>query len=421
MSFPSCRRADPARRVSRGLYAYTCLGHLIPLYPLYGLLFADSGLDVAQISSLFALWSLTGIVLEVPSGVVADAVSRRTLLVLAPLLSGAGFALWTWAPSYPAFAVGFVLWGAQGALRSGALEALVYEELARGGAAERYATCIGRAATAEAVAVAVATAAGSPVLALGGFPLAGALSVTACVLCAAAALSLPEHRAAARRAPRAASRVVSAPVDVLRAGVREVRGGTGVRSALLLVPAVTVVWGVLDEYVPLLAVHAVTVETVPLLLLLVSAGAAAGGLLAGHVRRLPSRILAGILVASASALTAGAVLTGAGEATGMAGVALAFMGFQCVSIVADARLQDAVGHGARATVTSLAGLVTDLGCVALYLVYGAASVVASHPVIFAAFAAAYLPVACAIAGRTRGACGDRGACAVGCGHRRDRA
>ena len=94
---------------------------------MYALLFASTGLSTAEISSLFAIWSVTSFVLEVPSGVWADAVSRRLVLTLAPLLSGAGFAAWVAAPSYPVFALGFVLWGAQGALQSGTLEALVYE------------------------------------------------------------------------------------------------------------------------------------------------------------------------------------------------------------------------------------------------------------------------------------------------------
>ena len=84
------------------------------------MLFAETGLSPAAISSLFVIWSVTGFVLEVPSGLWADVFSRRRLLVAAPLLSGAGFALWSFAPSYPAFAAGFVLWGAGSALRSGA-------------------------------------------------------------------------------------------------------------------------------------------------------------------------------------------------------------------------------------------------------------------------------------------------------------
>ena len=50
------------------------------------MLFADHGLDVAQISSLFAIWSVTGFLLKVPSGALADTVSRRGLLVVSSAL-----------------------------------------------------------------------------------------------------------------------------------------------------------------------------------------------------------------------------------------------------------------------------------------------------------------------------------------------
>ncbi|WP_307839472.1 MFS transporter, partial [Streptomyces sp. MBT97] len=164
------------------------------LYPVYALLFADSGLSVGQISSLFVLWSLTGVLLEVPSGAWADAVSRRLLLWVGPLLGAAGFALWVLFPSYGAFAAGFVLWGARGALGSGALEALVYEELDRAGAADRYALIMGRAQALGQVAVMAAMGLAGPVFAAAGYPGVGAASVLACLLCAATATRFPEHR-----------------------------------------------------------------------------------------------------------------------------------------------------------------------------------------------------------------------------------
>jgi len=120
-----------ARSLAAALYGYAFLRDLVLLYPVYPLLFTDTGLTVWQISTLFVIWSASSIVLEVPSGALADAVSRRLLLCLAPLVTAAGFALWTLVPSYPAFAVGFLLWGVGGALASGALEALVYTGLER--------------------------------------------------------------------------------------------------------------------------------------------------------------------------------------------------------------------------------------------------------------------------------------------------
>src|ERR687883_652216 len=129
---------------------------------LYALLFTDAGLSPVQVSALFVLWSATGIVLEVPSGALADAVSRRALLVIAPLVGAAGYALWVSVASFWAFAAGFVLWGVRGALVSGSLEALLYEELDARGAAGEYARVLGRSHSAGVAAVVLATALAAP-------------------------------------------------------------------------------------------------------------------------------------------------------------------------------------------------------------------------------------------------------------------
>jgi MFS family permease len=330
-------------------------------------------------------------VLEVPSGVWADAYSRRLLLALAPLLSGAGFALWVLAPSYPAFAAGFVLWGAQGALQSGALEALVYEELERERATARYAHVIGRATALGTVASALAMGLAAPVLAVGGFAALGAASVAVCLAAAAVGASFPEHR------PRgtAAGTGVRPFVATLRAGAHEVRTRPAVRAAVLMVPLVAAIWGSLDEYLPLLAVEAgATLAAVPLLGLLVYTGVASGALLAGRARRLRSSALAALLAGAAAALAAGAL---AGSAWGFVLIAVAFCGLQAVTVVVDVRLQDAIDGEARATVTSLAGLGTEVLVIATFAAYAAGSTVADHATLFAVFAAAHLLVAAALA------------------------
>jgi len=353
---------------------------------VYALLFADAGLSTAQISALFAIWSLAGFVLEVPSGVWADAVSRRLLLALAPLLSGAGYALWVLAPSFEMFALGFVLWGAQGALQSGAFEALVYEELEHRGAAPAYATVIGRATACGTAASAVAMGLAAPVFAAGGYEAVGAASVLACALAALVGWSLPEHRAAT---PGGAPSVPGAgPAAILRRGVGEVRSSAQVRRALVAVAAVTAVWGSLDEYLPLLAVEAgASVASVPLLGLLVYAGVATGGLLGGVAGRLTTRGLRVAVLLAAAALAAGAL---ARTPAGFALIAVAFALFQAVQIAVDARLQDAIEGGARSTVTSVAGLTTEVGVVAVFAAYGIGSGLTTHATLFALAAGTYL-------------------------------
>jgi MFS family permease len=360
------------------------------LYPVYVLLFADSGLSVGRISSLFVLWSLTGVLLEVPSGAWADAVSRRLLLWLGPLLGAAGFALWVLVPSYWAFAAGFVLWGARGALGSGALEALVYEELERAGAADRYARLMGRAHALGQAAVMSATAMAGPVLSAGGYRAVGAASVLASLLCAAAATRFPEHRA-----PAAPSE--DGWAATLRTGCADVRRDRSVLGALLLVPAVTAVWGALDEYTPLLVGETgVRDADVPYLLVLIWAGVTAGSLLSGAAERLGRAGLAALLAGAALALAAGALT---GRPAGIALVALAFGGFQLATVLADVRLQHRIEGGARATLTSVAGLGTELVTIGVYGAYGLLGPAFGHGAVFALCALPYLVTALALAAR----------------------
>lgn len=402
-------RVPATRRLSATLYGYAFLIDFVLLYPFYVLLFADTGLSVGQISSLFVLWSATGIVLEVPSGAWADAVSRRLLLCLAPLLAAAGFACWLLAPSYLAFAVGFLLWGAGGALRSGALEALVFTELDRLGATERYARLIGRTRTAEVLGAVGSGAVAGPVFAAGGYPAVGVASVLTCLLAAAVATRFPEHRSARPSVLGAGVSGATAPGDrpadgdepgwlaSLRGGLAEARADQKVRAALLLVAVVTAIWGGLDEYTALLARDTGVAEaTVPLLLLLMWAGMTAGGLLAPLAERVTNRGYAGLLVLAASTLAAGALVH---RPAGFLLLAVAFAAFQVATVLADVRLQARITGTARATVTSVAGMATDLTIVAFYGGYGVVAGAAGNSVAFAVAALPYLALALGLVAR----------------------
>ncbi|MET7999786.1 MFS transporter [Nonomuraea glycinis] len=375
----------PADRLAGTLYVYTFLDEFVLLYPVYALLFTDTGLSVAEITSLFVIWSVTGMVLEVPSGAWADTVSRRLLLCLGQLLAATGFALWVIFPSYWAFAVGFVLWGACGALVSGAMEALVYESLDRHGQAGRYAQVMGRASSVGLVANALAIALAIPVFAAGGYLAVGAASVLACLLCSATALAFREHRATATAEDELGYWAT------MRAGLAEARGDRRVLRAVILLAVVTAIWGALEEYVPFLGTEAGVAATgIPVLVLIVWIGATGGGLLAGAARRLTERGLAVTLVAAALAMAGGAL---SGHPAGIVPIAVAFGLFQMSGVVADARLQDGITGPSRATVTSVAGLGTNVVTLFVYAGYGTVSSMTGHGVGFAVLAAPYVLVA----------------------------
>ena len=171
------------------------------------------------------------------------------------------------------------------------------------------------------------------------------------------------------------------------------------RGAIVLVVVVTAFWGMLEEYVPLLADEAgVPTATIPFVVLVVWIFITLGGLLAGPASRLPVRVLAALLGLAAFVIAAGALLDG------LPGWVLIGAGFgvcQTASVVADARLQERITGRGRATVTSLAGLGTDAFTGVSYLLYAAVFALTGHALAFALFASPYLVVALVL-GRSRG-------------------
>src|SRR5918997_1362374 len=267
-----------ARPLARLAVAWAALSELVPYYPLYALLFLDTGLSDAEISLLFGVWSVTAFVTEVPAGALADRWSRRGVLVLGGVLQAVGFVVWTAVPSFWSFLAGFVVWGVAGALWSGAAGALVYEERAAVGAEDSFARVNGAMTAAELLVQIPAAVAASLLFAVGGYDLVGWVSVACCLAAAVLALRFPE-------APRADD--CEHLLATLRTGVREaVRTPGGLRVVVL---AVALVGGLdaVEEYFPVMADDwGIGTSVVPYAVLAVSLVGAVGAWLGGRAGRL---------------------------------------------------------------------------------------------------------------------------------------
>ncbi|HEY0126816.1 MAG TPA: MFS transporter [Blastococcus sp.] len=353
---------------------WAALSELVPLYPLYALLFLDTGLSGAQISMLFAVWSITSFLTEVPAGVLADRWSRRGVVVVAGVLQAAGFAVWTAAPETWAFAAGFVIWGVSGALVSGAAEALVYDGLAAVGAESSYARVNGWMTAAELLVQVPTAFAAAALFAVGGYPLVGWASVAVCLAAAALALRFPE-------APRTAEGDDEEP---LRLGAVAALRSPALR---VLVLAVALVGGLdaIEEYFPVLAGDwGVPTAAVPFAVLVIALAGAAGAALGGRADRLRGGTLLGLLVAAAGCLAAAA---GWARPAALVAVAVFYALYLAVLVVAEARLQDGIASTHRATITSVAGLGIE---VAALLVFAAWAL--GGPIAVAVLVLAVVPV-----------------------------
>jgi MFS family permease len=330
---------------------WTALASLAPYYPLYALFFLATGLSDTEVSGLFALWSVTGFLAEVPAGALADRWSRRGSLVLASVFEAAGFTVWTALPGLPGFAAGFVLWGLGGALASGAAEALVYDGLAAAGAAGDYSRVNGWVSATE-LAVQLPTAGlATGLFAVGGYPLVGWVSVAVCLVAAGAALRLPEP-------PRTAE--AECDGGLLRA--RALRDG----GLLLLMLALAVLGGLdaIEEYFPVMAgAWGVPAGLVPVAVLAIPLTGAAGAALAGRAGRWPVPWLATALAVAAALLGVAAVWA---RPAALGAVAVFYGLYLAVLVVAEARLQERIAGRYRATLTSVAALGVELASLAVF-------------------------------------------------------
>ena len=371
---------------------------LIPLFAVYSLLFSDHGIGASEISVLFIVWSTTAFVFEVPSGAWADSFDRRHLLVVSALVYAAGFATWMTWQTFAGFALGFILWGLSSALMSGTFESLIYDELVEREAPDRYPALIGWAHSTAMVANLVATAAAAPLLAAGGYPLVGWASVAICGGQALLAATLPVSMMARRPAHGSplteTERATTRYVAMLRAGLAESRHHPDVRRVLLLAAAMVGLTAY-DEYFPLVArAHGVATADIPLLIAITVAGQAIGTALVGRTARLSARAIGGLLAVGALLVSVGALVT---PYAGFVGIGIGYGMLNNAMLVGETRLQDTITGPARATVTSVLGLLEEVVALLVYAAFVVGSHVLGFPALVALLAVPVLFVAAAVA------------------------
>ncbi|MBA3410357.1 MAG: hypothetical protein H0U15_05830, partial [Geodermatophilaceae bacterium] len=331
---------SPSRRsLERRLIAFQALDEFMPIFPVYALLFAENGLSTAEISGLFVLWSVVTFVLEVPSGAWADTVSRRLLLCLSSVTYDELAAIGAHEAR-----------GREHRSEERARSGLPGERSERASSvSSRYARVIGVGTSAALVAMTLATLLAAPLMALGSYALAGWVSVAVCAAQFLVARSLPftpavisvadvdaaEESSAALPEPPGAAHVVAGSgvrrteaagflgryVLALRVGTGEVMRSQVVRGGVL---ASAVLMGLLafDEYFGLmLGEQGASEVAIPLLLVVVTAGQALGGLVADRVAGWSNARIGWITASAGVCLAVGAL---SGQPTGIVAVGVGY-------------------------------------------------------------------------------------------------
>ncbi len=97
--------------------------------PVIVLFYQDNGLSMQEIFWLKSIYSIAIVVMEIPSGYLADVWGRKSTLLLGAILGATGFAMYSFSFGFWAFAAAEIVLGLGHSFVSGADSALLYDTL----------------------------------------------------------------------------------------------------------------------------------------------------------------------------------------------------------------------------------------------------------------------------------------------------
>jgi len=112
--------------------------------PIVVLFYEENGLELRHVFILQAIYSVSIVALEIPSGYLADAWGRKYTLVLGSILGFFGFLTYSFSYGFTGFLIAEIILGIGQSLISGADSALLYDSLLESGKKEEYIKYEGR-------------------------------------------------------------------------------------------------------------------------------------------------------------------------------------------------------------------------------------------------------------------------------------
>ena len=119
-------------------YVYNFLLQLNITSAIWVLYLAFRGMSLVEIGLLESVYHITGVIFELPTGVIADVYGKKFSVVTGRIVSVISCILMITSDSFLGFVIAFSLSSASMNLNSGAAEALVYDSLKELGEEEKY-------------------------------------------------------------------------------------------------------------------------------------------------------------------------------------------------------------------------------------------------------------------------------------------
>jgi MFS family permease len=328
----------------------------IPVWIVF--LTIEKGFSLTQVTGAEGLFLVGVVVLEVPTGAVADRWGRSISLGLGALCLGLAVLLFALATTFPLLLTSFMLWSLASTLMSGADMALLYDTLRETGGEASFERIAGRGIACTWAGAGIATLVGGPVAALLDIRATIFIGAATCVVTAAIAFLLHEP-------PHTRRQVREDYFRSIRAAFGEAWDAADVRAVILLSgTAFAALEGAHYLVQPYLVDRGLGVGVLfsvlqaPLILM-----GAAGALAAGRVSS--GRISFALIAVPVIGAGAYLVLAVAPGMNAYAAFPLMFALGSCLRPIASGFVNRRIGSERRATVLSINGMVESLVLAAL--------------------------------------------------------
>lgn len=161
-------RMDYNKNINK-LYIIIFFHNLIPAYVIERLFWHERGMTVFMVVLCEIIYAVTIVIFEIPTGIIADIIGRKSLLVFGAVLSMLEFVMLLFSHNFWAFALVVFLAGISGACTSGAFNALLYDSLLTSKGEKSFEKVLGRINSFDFIGALLAALSGSVLAKLYGF------------------------------------------------------------------------------------------------------------------------------------------------------------------------------------------------------------------------------------------------------------
>ncbi|MFN0093622.1 MAG: MFS transporter [Dehalococcoidia bacterium] len=227
---PASAHANRNLRLLQAFWFFRDAQIWIPVWIVF--LTLEQGFTLTQVLTTEGIYLLAVVLLEVPTGAVADRWGRSKSLGLGAICLGVAVLAFAFATTYPILLGSFLLWALGTTLMSGADLALLFDTLKDAGREHEYEQWAGRGASLNWGGAAVATLLGGPIAGITSTEMTIYIGAATCLLVAVAVFAIdePPHRAAEHHEPY---------FTTIKSAFRDVSADRQVRSVILLVGLAT--------------------------------------------------------------------------------------------------------------------------------------------------------------------------------------